>query len=158
MSNVSKEMVDAVRMARWEEWERMAKQMPRGHHILSVELLRINHNETAVVLTVVHDNRLVQYELRGDAKGGNPRPVISRPHVPAACHEPEFEKLLPHLAAFITRETTDSGDGGPIADGVAIGYPPPKEPPQPGAIALGGSLLTTTFNLGEQAVGSTGPT
>jgi len=41
---------------------------------------------------------------------------------------------------------------------VAIGDPPPKEPPQPGAVALGGSLLTTTFNLGEQAVDSDTPT
>lgn len=158
MSNVSKEMVDAVRMARWEEWERMAKQMPRGHHILSVELLRVTQNETAVVLTVVHDNRLVQYELRGDAQGGNPRPVISRQRVPAACNEPGFEKILPHLAGFITRDATGSGDGDPIANGVAIGYPPPKEPPQPGVTALGDSLLITTFNLGEQAIGSGNPT
>lgn len=136
----------------------MAKEMPRGHHVLSVELLRINRNETAVVLTVVQNHRLVQYELRGDAKGGNPRPVISRQHVPAACNEPGYEKLVPHLAAFITRDATTSGDGGPIANSVAIGDPPPKEPPQPGAVALGGSLLTTTFNLGEQAVGSDTPT
>lgn len=158
MSKVSKEMVDAVRLARWEEWERMAKEMPRGHHILSVELLRTKPNETAVVLTVVHNHRLVQYELRGDGKGGNPRPVISRKHVPPVCHEPGYEQIVPHLAAFIARDVGDLGDGGPIANGVAIGDPPPKEPPQPGAVALGGSLLTTTFNLGENAVGSGNPT
>jgi len=157
MSNVSKEMVDAVRMARWEEWERMAKQLPRGHHILSVELLRINRNETAVVLTVVHDHRLVQYELRADDKGGNPRPVISRQHLPGGCHEPGFEKLMPHLAGFITKDASASGDGSVTANSVAIGDPPPKEPPAPGAVALGTSLLTTTFNLGEQAVGSDTP-
>jgi hypothetical protein len=150
MSNVSKEMVDAVRMARWAEWEKMAKDLPPGRHILSVELLRINRNETAVVLTVVHNQRLVQYELRGDARGGNPRPVISRPRVPEICQQPGYEDLVPHLAAFLVRDA-DSGDGG-VSLGVALGEPPIKEPPQPGAVALGGSLLTTTFNLGEQAV------
>jgi hypothetical protein len=157
MPNVSKEMVDAVRMARWAEWEQMAKDLPDGRHILSVELLRINLNETAVVITAVQNNRLVQYELRGDAQGGNPRPVISRKQVPAICNEPGYEAIVPHLAAFIVREAAPSGDGGAVADGVAIGEPPPKEPPQPGAVALGGALLTTTFNLGEQAVGSGTP-
>jgi hypothetical protein len=152
MPKVSKEMVDAVRMARWEEWERMAEQMPRGRHILSVELLRTQQNETAVVLTVVQNGKVVQYELRGDARGGNPRPVISRQCVPTVCRAPGYEDAMPHLMAFIERDAGDLGDGGPVAETIPLGEPPPKESPQPGAVALGGSLLTTTFNLGEQAI------
>ena len=149
---VSKEMVDAVRKARWEEWERMAEKTPRGRHILSVELLRTQHNETAVVLTVAHNGRVVQYELRGDARGGNPRPVISRQRVLDVCRSPGYEQTMPHLLAFIERAAGDLGDGEAVTESLPLGEPPPKESPQPGVVALGSSLLTTTFNLGEEAI------
>jgi hypothetical protein len=144
MSNVSKEMVDAVRLARWAEWERMAKDMPRGQQILSVELLRTSHRETVVVLTVLHNGKLVQYELKGDAKGGQAQPVISKQHQTGGCGEP------PHASTAISGMAAVTET--PVAQGVAIGEPPPKEPPQPGITALGTSLLSTTFNLGEQAL------
>jgi len=148
MSKVTKDMVDAVRIARWEEWERMAKDMPRGHHILSAELLRINRDETAVVITAVQDQRLVQYELRGNAMGGDVRPVVSQ-HRAAASDQ--SSRATPHAAALAMLAATGD-DGGPIANTVAMGEPPVKEPPHPGAIALGGSLLTTTFRLDAQAL------
>ena len=62
--NVSKEMVDALRMARWREWEQRATEMPKGQHILSVELLRVGANQTAVVLTIARNGKVAQYELR----------------------------------------------------------------------------------------------
>ncbi|HEY0477550.1 MAG TPA: hypothetical protein VGD37_08490, partial [Kofleriaceae bacterium] len=68
------------------------------------------------------------------------------------CRAPGYEDAMPHLMAFIERDAGDLGDGGPVAETIPLGEPPPKESPQPGAVALGGSLLTTTFNLGEQAI------
>ena len=78
MGNVSKEMVDAVRLARLQDWERMATRMPKGQHILSVEMLRVGANQTAIVLTIARDGKVHQFELVADAKGQNARPVITR--------------------------------------------------------------------------------
>lgn len=156
MATVSKEMVDAVRAARWADWQRMAKELP-DHHILSVELLRTHRNETAIVLTVVRNGRLVQYELRADAKGQHPRPVIT-PRVATGCDDPEAaEGAAPRVAmlAATAAPAAAAGDEGDVAEFVAVGEPPPKESPQPGVVALGSSLLETTFDLGEHAVDST---
>lgn len=163
MANVSKEMVDAVRMGRWEEWQQMAKDTPRGQHILSVELLRTSQRETAIVLTLIQNGRLVQVELRGDAKGHNPKPVISQRYAPQDCEQVESGAPLPlaampQIEALVSMGGPDGGDGGGIANSVAIGEPPPKEPPEPGAVALGSSLLQDTFDLGEHAVGSSSTT
>lgn len=149
MPKVSKEMVDVVRLARWEEWERMAKDMPRGHHILSVELLRPSRNETAIVLTVAQNGRVVQYELRGDDMGKHAKPVISQRGL-AGCDRPRTE-IAPRAAGLMTMAAAEE-EGGPVANGMALGEPPIKEPPHPGVIALGDSLLITTFGLGEQVV------
>lgn len=152
MSKVTKEMVYAVKMARWAEWERMAKELPRGRHILSVELLRTHRNETAVVLTVVHNHKLVQYELRGDVKGRNVKPFVSQHRAPGD-RDPKLGAATPHVEALVAMDALEpGGDGGPTADGIALGEPPPKEDPQPGVLALGTTLLGSTFDLGEQAV------
>src|ERR1043165_9154865 len=156
---VTKDMVYAVRMARWAEWEKMAAELPGAHHILSVEMLRTHRNETAIVLTVVHNGKLVQYELRGDARGGNPRPVISQRYLQPDCDDEVRGELGIKLDALTAinmfgPDAGGGGDGGPVAEGAGTGEPPPKEPPQPGAVALGGTLLSATFNLGEQAVGA----
>jgi hypothetical protein len=158
MAKVSKEMVDAVRMARWEEWQRTAKDMPKGQHILSVELLRVGDKQTAVVLTIARDGKVEQFELRADAKGQNPKPVVTR-RDPAGCDPPKAGDPAPRVAAFAMTEApvpppSGSGDDGPVADSIPLGEPPPKEPPDPGVTSLGSSLLETTFDLGEQVVGS----
>jgi hypothetical protein len=156
MANVSKEMVDALRMERWHEWERMATKLPKGQHILSVELLRVGPEQTAVVLTIARDGKVHQFELRGDAKGQNPRPVVTkRPQV--ACDPPKSDPA-PRVAALAMTEgpapAAADGDDGTVAQGMPLGEPPPKEDPLPGVIALGSTLLETTFDLGEQVVGS----
>ena len=153
--NVSKEMVDALRMARWREWEQMATEMPKGQHILSVELLRVGANQTAVVLTVARNGKLAQYELRGDAKGQNPKPVITTRREPALCDDPQQPDPAPRVAAFAAMEAPAAlggGDDGSVANAIPLGYPPDKEPPDPGVIAVGSSLLETTFDLSEHAV------
>ena len=152
--NVSKEMVDALRMARWREWEQMATEMPKGQHILSVELLRVGANQTAVVLTIARNGKLAQYELRADAKGQNPRPVITR-RDPKGCDDPQQPDPAPRVAAFAAMEAPAAlggDDDGSVANGMPLGSPPDKEPPDPGVIAVGSSLLETTFDLGEHAV------
>jgi hypothetical protein len=158
MANVSKEMVDAVRMARWADWERMAKEMQGGHHILSVELLRTQRTETAIVITVARNGRVHQFEFRADEKGQNPRPVITR-RDPTGCDDaPKLE--VAQVAALAIGAPTPppppppGDDGGPVANSIPLGEPPPKEPPDPGVTSLGASLLQTTFDLGEQAVDS----
>jgi hypothetical protein len=154
MSHVSKEMVYAVKMARWSEWERMAKQLPPGRHILSVELLRSRPNETTVVLTVVHNHRLVQYELRGDIKGRNVKPYVSQQRGPSGC-DPQAGDDMPRVEALLAAVILDpGGDGGSTGNGIALGEPPPKEDPLPGVLALGTTLLGSTYDLGEQAVNS----
>lgn len=156
--SVSKETVAALRMERWREWERKAAALPRGQHILSVELLRVDANQTAVVLTIARNGRLAQYELRGDAKGQNPRPVITR-RDPRGCDDPQPYDQAPRVAEFAAMEAAapldaSGGDDGTVANGLPLGYPPDKEPPDPGVIAVGSSLLETTFDLSEHAVDS----
>ena len=147
MGNVSKEMVDAVRLARLQEWERMATRMPKGQHILSVEMLRVGSNQTAIVLTIARDGKVHQFELVADAKGQNPRPVITR-RGRVECDDP------PKLDALTEGPTPlAGGEDDSVATDVPLNYPPDKEPSDPGVISLGSSLLETTFDLGEQVAG-----
>src|SRR6185295_10830630 len=100
---------------------------------------------------------------RADAKGQNPKPVIT-PRVATGYDDPKgvegVEGAVPQVAAFAAMAApapppAAAGDDGDVAEYVAVGYPPPKEPPVPGVVALGSSLLETTFDLGEHAVDST---
>ena len=146
MTDLTK-VVDQVRAARWDTWCRMASKLP-DHHILSIELLRTQQNETLGIFTVVQGQQPVQYVLKGDAVGGNLKALVTHKAPPikvGAFHQVEALVMapLPPLA-----------DGGASAENIALGEPPPKQPPTPGVMALGTSLLTTTFNLGEVAMAS----
>jgi hypothetical protein len=158
MPKVPSETVYAVKVARWEEWQRMAEKLPRGRHILSVELLRKSLEETAAVITAVNNGKLVQYEFLADASGRNVRSVVKQVGA-TGIHRPGVADVPPRLeAAAMTPPPPpppDTGDGSPVANGIALGGPPPQEDPHPGAIALGESLLGDTFNLGEHAVDDT---
>jgi hypothetical protein len=148
MGNVSKEMVDAVRLARLQDWERMATRMPKGQHILSVEMLRAAPNQTAIVLTIARDGKVHQFELVADAKGQNAKPVITR-RGRVECDDPKLAEGLAEGPAPLA-----GGEEDTVANGVPLNYPPDKEPPDPGVVSLGSSLLETTFDLGEQVAGS----
>lgn len=157
MANVSKELVDELRMARWREWERMATEMPKGQHILSVEMLRVGAKQTAIVLTIARNGKVHQFELRADDKGQNPKPVVTRRDPRDACDQPKAGDPAPRIAALAVTEGPDPAagdDDGSVAQGMPLGYPPGKEPVDPGVISLGSSLLETTFDLGEQVAGS----
>lgn len=142
--------VDQVRTARWKMWSQMASKMS-DHHILSIELLRTQRNETLAVFTVVRDRKPVQYVLRGDSTGANLKALVSQHHPPIKVG-PSY-----HVEALVMAEPASpspGGDDGVSADSIALGEPPPKEPPPPGVVALGSSIMPTAFNLGEVAVSS----
>jgi hypothetical protein len=149
----------------------MARELP-DYHILSVELLRTQGNETLAVFTVVRDRRPVQYVLQGDATGANLRALVWRDRgEDCAMTSPR----RPSKGA----PRTGVDQGKRVLTGVHLGEPPPKqppprgippvmalfapgdgstegivpgeEPPIPGIVSLGMSLLTTAFNLGEWA-------
>lgn len=159
--SVSKEQVQQVREARWEEWGRMAKQLP-NQHILSIELLRTANNETLAIFTVVKDHQPVQHVLQGDALGGSvkafvtPRgkqvlaPGLAGAHVThARAADGHAPSMAAPLAASLAAAITES-DAPASADSIALGQPPPKQPPSPGIVALGTVMLASAFNLGEQ--------
>lgn len=147
MSNITQAEVDKVRAARWEAWKRMAREM-EDHRILSIELLRTEANDTVAVFTVVRNKEPVQYVLRGDRVGSRVRPMISnQPPPPQVKRGRNVDTaLMPPMAA--------TPDDGVSADSIALGEPPPKEPPPPGIVSLGTSLMTTAFDLGEVAAAS----
>lgn len=133
---VSKEQMRDVKLAKWEGFKRLAKQLP-NHHILSVELIRTSHDETAAVFTVVKHHEPIQYVVVGDAHGK----VKASYHAHALSEAGGGEK-----AAL---EVKCAADDPSSPDGMALGGPPPKQPPPPGLLALGGCLLATAFEVGE---------
>jgi hypothetical protein len=136
---VAKEVHD-VRIARWAGFKRMAKRLP-NHHILSVELIRTRHDETAAVFTVVRDHEPVQYVVMGDAHG--------RVKVVG------FDQLATaSTGAATSMEAITLADGPANAadpDIIALGQPPLKEPPPPSIVAIGAGLLAAAFDVGELA-------
>ena len=68
MTKVTKEQVQQVRLARWEAWRQMAREM-KNHQILAVELLRTRGDETIAVFTVNRNGEPVQFVVNGDSKG-----------------------------------------------------------------------------------------
>lgn len=68
MTKVTKEQVQQVRLARWEAWRQMAREM-KNHQILAVELLRTRGDETIAVFTVNRNGEPVQFVVNGDSMG-----------------------------------------------------------------------------------------
>ncbi|HEX2689058.1 MAG TPA: hypothetical protein VHN14_20690, partial [Kofleriaceae bacterium] len=115
MSDLSK-VVDQVRAARRALWSQMARELP-DYHILSVELLRTQGNETLAVFTVVRDRRPVQYVLQGDATGANLRALVWRDRgEDCAMTSPR----RPSKGA----PRTGVHHGKPVLTGVHLGEPP----------------------------------
>ena len=76
MSDLSK-AVDLVRQARMDSWQRMAKELP-DHHVLAVEMFRVDRNTTVSIFTLVRNGRVVQEVLQGDGRGLGVKPVVPR--------------------------------------------------------------------------------
>lgn len=125
--------VNDVRAAEWEGFQQLAKRLP-DHHVLGVNLVRTRTNQTAAVFTVVRAGAPIQCVVMGDAHGK----LLPDQSVPKLAHAPH----APHALA--------AGDGDPSPDGMALGEPPVKQPVTPGLVALGGVLLASAFDVGEQ--------
>lgn len=177
MSKITNDELLRVRLARWEGWKQLARQLP-NHHILSVELVRTRNDETAAVFTVVRHHHPVQFLVRGDSRGrlkaeqlgsgcddghghghghgyghegghgtGGSGPDVR--HAVEAAHA--LSAAAPIAAAAASQEPVDP-------NAIPLGQPPEKEPPPPGILALGGVLLGSAFDVGEQLPGGSAPT
>jgi hypothetical protein len=128
-----------VKLAEWEGYRRLAKRLP-DHHILAVQLIRTSNDQTAAVFTFVKNHEPFQTVVMGDSHGRvNPNDCHPRMRSPG---EPHFAAEAMHVAADVMGDVVSP-------DGMAVGDPPVKQPPMPGAIALGGSLLSVAFDTGE---------
>lgn len=149
MSDLSK-AVDLVRQARLDAWQRMAKDLP-DHHVLAVEMFRVDRNTTLSVFTLVRHGRVVQEILQGDGRGLNVKPIAPRAQQP--CPPISLGRMF-HLDALMAPAalapvTEATGDGGVTPASIAYGEPPPKDTPRPGIIAVGGTGLQNAFDTGE---------
>ncbi len=147
MSDLSK-AVDLVRQARWDSWRRLAAELP-DHHVLAVEMFRVDRNTTVAIYTLVRRGKVVQEVLQGDGRGLNVRPVA-----------PRVEQCTPinlgrqfHIDALMVppppAPDATTGDNGVTAYSIAYGEPPPKQGSEPGVIAVGGTGMQNSFDTGE---------
>ncbi|HEX3762364.1 MAG TPA: hypothetical protein VHW23_26870 [Kofleriaceae bacterium] len=144
MSDLTK-AVDMVRQARMDSWQQMAKQLP-DHHVLAVEMFRIDRDRTVAVFTLVRNGRVVQEVLQGDGRGLNVRPVAPRATQP--CPPLDLGRQFQVEALMMPDAAPTLGDAGVVAS-VAVGDPPPKVPVEPGIVAVGGVGLQNSFDTGE---------
>lgn len=147
MSDLTK-AVDMVRQARMDSWQRMAKELP-DHHVLAVEMFRVDRDRTVAVFTLVKNGRVVQEVLQGDGRGLNVRPVAPRATQP--CPSLDLGRQFQVEALMMTTAALSPDDGA--AANVAVGDPPPKVPVEPGIVAVGGVGLQNSFDTGEIVTG-----
>jgi hypothetical protein len=142
MSDLTK-AVDLVRQARMDAWQKMAAKLP-DHHVLAVEMFRVDRDRTLAIFTLVKHGQVVQEVLQGDSRGLNVRPIV--PHATQPCPPLDLGRQL-HIEALMmpAAATTDGGS----AYAVALGDPPPKGPVEPGIVAVGGVGLQNSFDTGE---------
>jgi hypothetical protein len=148
MSDLSK-AVDLVRQAREDSWQRLAAELP-DHHVLAVEMFRVDRNTTVAIYTLVRHGKVVQEVLQGDGRGLNVKPVV-----------PRVEQCAPinlgrqfHLDALVVPPPPPPApaattNGGVSAYSIAYGEPPPKQPTEPGIVAVGGTGMQNSFDTGE---------
>jgi len=146
MSDLSK-AVDLVRQARFDSWRRMAADLP-DHHVLAVEMFRVDRNTTLSIFTLVRRGKVVQEVLQGDGRGLNVKAVAPRAEqcTPIDLGREFHIDALMAPAPLAPAAITDDGGAAPS---IAYGDPPPKQPPEPGIIAVGGTGLQNSFDTGE---------
>jgi hypothetical protein len=148
MSDLTK-AVDMVRQARVESWQKMAAKLP-DHHVLAVEMFRIDRDRTLAIFTLVKHGKVVQEVLQGDGRGLNVRPIV--PHATQPCPPLDLGRQF-HIEALMMPAAATTDDGG-SAYAIAFGDPPPKTPPDPGIVAVGGVGLQNSFATGEIVAGA----
>jgi hypothetical protein len=147
MSDLTK-AVDMVRQARMNSWQQMAAKLP-DHHVLAVEMFRIDRDRTVAIFTLVKKGKVVQEVLQGDGRGLNVRPIV--PHATQPCPPLNLGREF-HVEALMMPAAAATTDDGGSAYSVALGEPPPKGTPEPGIIAVGGVGLQNSFDTGEIVV------
>ncbi|HMG55297.1 MAG TPA: hypothetical protein VK601_17490 [Kofleriaceae bacterium] len=146
MSDLTK-AVDLVRQARAEWWNSMAAKLP-DHHVLAVEMFRVDRDQTLAVFTLVRNGKVVQEVLRGDGRGLNVQPAVQLQHEVIPLH---IGRMFHVEAMLLATAAAATGGGEPYA--VAIGEPPPKQPTEPGILAVGGTGMQNVFDTGEFVTG-----
>jgi hypothetical protein len=139
---VSKEQVDQVRQSWWAGMVELAQKLP-NHQVLSVEMLRTPNDETVAVLTVVKDQRPVQYIVRGDARGR------VKSQTGEVAHGKHHCAAVGHQAMALMAPAGSAPTNAADPNLMAISEPPPKQPPTPGVIDLGGALMSVGFGVGD---------
>jgi hypothetical protein len=139
-----------VRQARMDSWQKMAAKLP-DHHVLAVEMFRVDRDRTLAVFTLVKHGRVVQEVLQGDGRGLNVRPIV--PHATQPCPPIDLGRQF-HIEALVMPPAATTSDDGGSAYAIAFGDPPPKTPPDPGIVAVGGVGLQNSFDTGEIVTGS----
>jgi hypothetical protein len=147
MSDLSK-AVDLVRQARMAAWQRMAVDLP-DHHVLAVEMFRVDRNTTVSIFTLVRKGQVVQEVLQGDGRGLGVKPVVPRAEQCAPINLGRMFHIDALMMAPPPPPPAAPGDGGGSAYAIAYGEPPPKEPPKPGIVAVGGTGMQNAFDTGE---------
>lgn len=143
-----KSAVDLVRAARWESWRKLAQTMP-DHHVLAVEMYRVDRNTTVSIFTLVRHGKVVQEVLHGDGRGLNVRPAVSRAD---NCVPLPIGRSL-HVESLMMMAPAASGEGDePVAYSIAYGEPPPKQGTEPGIVAAGGVGMANAFDTTELLV------
>lgn len=146
--------VDMVRQARWDSWQKMAAKLP-DHHVLAVEMFRVDRDRTLAIFTLVKHGKVVQQVLQGDGRGLNVRPVV--PHATQPGPPLDLGRQF-HIEALMMPAAAPPPNNGGSAEAIAFGDPPPKTPPDPGIVAVGGVGLQNSFDTGEIVTGSSPPT
>ncbi len=149
-----KRAVDLVREARWESWRRLAETLP-DHHVLAVEMYRVDRHTTVSIFTLVRHGKVVQEVLQGDGRGLNVRPVAAHPD---HCIPLPMGRSFHVESLMMSAPLDPTGDGGPVAYSIAYGEPPPKQGTEPGVVAAGGVGMANTFDTTELLVGGSSST
>src|SRR5215475_2729431 len=107
MSDLTK-AVDMVRQSRWDSWQRMAKELP-DHHVLAVEMFRVDRDRTVAIFTLVKNGNVVQQVLQGDGRGLNVKPVV--PHATQPCPPIDLGRQF-HIEALMMPAAAPATDDG----------------------------------------------
>jgi hypothetical protein len=127
----------------------MAAELP-DHHVLAVEMFRIDRNSTVAIYTLVRHGKVVQEVLQGDGRGLNVKAVAPRAN---QCQPINLGRQF-HVEALLAPAAPSppaaGGAGSAVsAYSIAYGEPPPQQPPEPGIVAVGGTGMQNSFDTGE---------
>ena len=177
-ATMPKEVHDVL-VARWEGFRTLARKLPDHHVLAVELIRTLNDETVAVFTIVRDGEpvrTVVTGDSRGRVKSVDCDHHIAQAlthalaWIEAKLHPDDGPATQPGAksapdsgadARMAIRAAVDSGGAVPLAAmaapdsggadpaAVALGQPPPREPPEPGIIAVGGSLLASAFDVAE---------